>query len=68
MNKVHVLAADVIAKIAAGEAVDRPAAVVKELLENALDAGATAIDIHLKDAGKELIHLRDNGSGISRDN
>ena len=67
MTKVNVLAPDVIAKIAAGEAVDRPAAVVKELLENALDAGATNIEIHLKDAGKELVHIKDNGSGIARE-
>ena len=66
MNKVNILAPDVIAKIAAGEAVDRPASVVKELLENAIDAGATSIEINLKDAGKELIHIKDNGSGIAR--
>ena len=66
MTKVNILAPDVIAKIAAGEAVDRPASVVKELLENAIDAGATSIEIHLKDAGKELIHIKDNGSGISK--
>ena len=65
MNKVRILSPDVIAKIAAGEAVDRPASVVKELLENAIDAGATSIEIHLKDAGKELIHIKDNGSGIA---
>src|SRR5271170_5551019 len=66
MSKVNILPPDVIAKIAAGEAVDRPASVVKELLENAIDAGATSIEIHLKDAGRELIHIRDNGSGIAR--
>src|SRR5882724_7698262 len=68
MAKVSVLPPDVIAKIAAGEVVDRPASVVKELLENALDAGATAIEIHLKDAGKEMVHIKDNGCGISRGN
>ncbi|MBF0571217.1 MAG: DNA mismatch repair endonuclease MutL [Candidatus Omnitrophica bacterium] len=67
MTKINILSPDVIAKIAAGEAVDRPASVVKELLENAIDAGATSIEIHLKDAGKELIHIKDNGSGIGRD-
>src|SRR5579863_1279076 len=66
MSKVNILPPDVIAKIAAGEAVDRPASVVKELLENAIDAGATNIEIHLKDAGKELVHIKDNGSGISQ--
>jgi DNA mismatch repair protein MutL len=65
MNKVNILPPDVIAKIAAGEAVDRPASVVKELLENAIDATATSIEIHLKDAGRELIHIKDNGSGIT---
>ena len=64
MTKVSILPPDVIAKIAAGEAVDRPASVVKELMENAIDAGATSIEIHLKDAGRELIHIKDNGSGI----
>ncbi len=68
MTKVNILPPDVIAKIAAGEAVDRPASVVKELLENAIDAGATHIEIHLKDAGKEFIHIKDNGSGIAREN
>jgi DNA mismatch repair protein MutL len=66
MSEVNILSSDVIAKIAAGEAVDRPASVVKELLENALDAEASSIEIHLKEAGKELIHIKDNGSGISR--
>lgn len=66
MSKVNLLAPDVIAKIAAGEAVDRPASVVKELLENAIDAQATSIEIHLKDAGRELMHIKDNGSGIAR--
>src|SRR5665213_2374517 len=64
MSNVNLLSPDVIAKIAAGEAVDRPASVVKELLENAIDAKATSIEIHLKDAGRELIHIKDNGSGI----
>ncbi len=67
MKKVRLLPPQVISKIAAGEIIERPASVVKELLENSLDAGATDITIHLKDAGKTLIHIQDNGSGIEAD-
>nr|Q3AUA2.1 RecName: Full=DNA mismatch repair protein MutL [Chlorobium chlorochromatii CaD3] len=54
-------------KISAGEVVQRPASVVKELLENAIDAGATKISVTIKDAGKELIRIADNGVGMNRD-
>lgn len=67
MGKIHVLPADVVAKIAAGEVIDRPASAVKELVENALDAGAASIELKLRDAGKNSILIRDNGCGIARE-
>jgi DNA mismatch repair protein MutL len=67
MNKVHVLPPEIISKIAAGEVVERPASVLKELLENSLDAGATSIEVLLKGAGKNLIEIKDNGEGISKE-
>lgn len=67
MPKVQILPSDVIAKIAAGEVIERPSSVVKECMENALDAGTTSIEIHLKDAGKQLIHIKDTGSGIAHE-
>jgi len=66
MQSIIQLLPDAIAnQIAAGEVVQRPASVVKELLENAIDAGATQIDLLIRDAGKALIQVNDNGSGMS---
>lgn len=64
-NLIQLLPDAIANQIAAGEVVQRPASVVKELLENAVDAGATRIDLLIKDAGKALIQVMDNGSGMS---
>jgi len=67
MGKIHVLPEHVANKIAAGEVVERPASVVKELLENALDAGANRIRVNVEAGGKKLIQITDNGCGMVRD-
>ena len=64
MSNIQVLDEKTAGKIAAGEVIERPAGVLKELLENAIDAGATAVNIDIEGAGRELIRINDNGCGM----
>lgn len=67
MGKIRILSEQVANQIAAGEVIERPASVVRELLDNSIDAGANRIDIKIEEGGKRLIRLRDNGVGMDKD-
>ena len=66
-NKIKIMPEALAIKIAAGEVIERPASVVKELVENSIDAKATDISIYIHDGGRKLIKVVDNGEGMTRD-
>ncbi len=67
MSRINVLSKELSELIAAGEVIDRPSSVVKELLENSIDSGATIITVEIKNGGKSYIRITDNGDGIHKD-
>ena len=67
MGKIHILDEATINKIAAGEVIERPASIVKELVENSIDAGAASVSIEIQEGGKSFINVSDNGCGIMKE-
>ena len=65
MKTISVLDKNTIDKIAAGEVIERPSSIVKELVENAIDAGSNAVTVEIKDGGTTLVRITDNGEGIA---
>ena len=67
MSQINLLAQETIDKIAAGEVIERPSSIVKELVENSIDAGANAVTVEIKEGGISFIRITDNGEGIETD-
>ena len=67
MLKIRLLSQEVVSKIAAGEVIERPAYAVKELIDNAIDAKADVIEIHIEESGLKRIHIIDNGEGMNKE-